>query len=376
MASLCLFFVANTDGFVTAMDYATILRDGNREKISGKVMVEARDGGLLFLTRQGQLFPLQPSQIVARESDDKPFEPYSAEEVQMQLLAELPPNFDVHDTRHYLIFYDTSRAYAQWCGSLFERLHWAFLSYWGHRDFELEESEFPLVAIVFANQEDFKRYAREEVGEGAVDAISAYYNLRTNRMVMYDMTGTERYQGGGSRMTASQVNRLLSHPRAAGNISTIVHEATHQIGFNCGLHQRFSPFPLWVAEGIAIFFETPDLKSKRGWRSIGEINRPRLHRLKRFLARRPSDPIRALIRDDQLLRDTKTGLDAYALSWGLFYYLMHHHSDEFVEYLNVISRKSALEKDSPEQRIEEFEAVFGEDWAKLQKDFTEYIFSR
>jgi hypothetical protein len=118
------------------------------------------------------------------------------------------------------------------------------------------------------------------------------------------------------------------------------------------------------------------LKSKRGWRSIGEINRPRLHRLKRFLARRPSDPIRALIRDDQLLRDTKTGLDAYALSWGLFYYLMHHHSDEFVEYLNVISRKSALEKDSPEQRIEEFEAVFGEDWAKLQKDFTEYIFSR
>jgi hypothetical protein len=372
---LCVIVLAFSVDELSAMDYVTARRDGTSEKLSGKVLIRARDGGLLFLTRQGQLLPLQKADIVSHQSDEKPFAPYSPEEVEMQILAELPPDFDVYDTRHYLIFYDTSRAYAQWCGALFERLHWAFMNYWDYRDFELEESQFPLVAIIFSNQNDFKRYAREEVGEGAVEAISAYYNLQTNRMVLYDMTGTEQRRRGGGRMTAAQINRILSHPRAASNVSTIVHEATHQIGFNCGLHQRFSPFPLWVAEGIAIFFETPDLKSKRGWRSIGEINHPRLQRLKRFLVRHPSDPIRSLIRDDQLLRNTQTGLDAYALSWGLFYYLMHRHSDDFIEYLNVISQKESLEEDSPEQRVEEFEAAFGDDWAKLQKEFTEYIFS-
>ena len=43
-----------------------------------------------------------------------------------QLLAELPQGFQEFTTTHYLIFYDTSLAYAQWCGALFERLYMAF----------------------------------------------------------------------------------------------------------------------------------------------------------------------------------------------------------------------------------------------------------
>ena len=44
------------------------------------------------------------------------------DEIAQRLLAELPAGFGVYTTTHYLILYDTSPAYAQWCGSLFERL--------------------------------------------------------------------------------------------------------------------------------------------------------------------------------------------------------------------------------------------------------------
>ena len=59
-------------------------------------------------------------------------------------------------------------------------------------------------------------------------------------------------------------------------VSTIVHEATHQIAFNSGLHQRLSDCPKWFSEGVAMYCETPDLKSSEGWAGIGAVNRNRL----------------------------------------------------------------------------------------------------
>ena len=48
---------------------------------------------------------------------------------------------------------------------------------------------------------------------------------------------------------------------------TVIHEATHQIAFNCGLHTRYADNPLWLTEGMALYFETPDLRSRSGWRT-------------------------------------------------------------------------------------------------------------
>ena len=72
-------------------------------------------------------------------------------------------------------------------------------------------------------------------------------------------------------------------------MATIIHEATHQLAFNCGMQNRYADIPLWLSEGIAIYFETPDLRNKRGWRSIGSVNRVRLAEFRRYLRSRPSD---------------------------------------------------------------------------------------
>jgi hypothetical protein len=44
------------------------------------------------------------------------------------------------------------------------------------------------------------------------------------------------------------------------------------MAFNCRMHRRLAPVPVWISEGVATFFETPD-PGGRGWKRIGGVNR-------------------------------------------------------------------------------------------------------
>ncbi len=356
----------------SALEYVTLQRDGKDIHVAGRLLVEAEDGGLLLLACDGVLWAIQPKELIEQTSDRVPFEPFSTEEMSKRLLAELPDRFDVYRTAHCLIFYDTSRAYAQWCGSLFERLHMAFTNYWNRRGFELIEPEFPLVAVVFARRDSYLKFSHGELGE-AGKSIVGYFSLRTNRMTMYDLTGIESLSRfHGRRGTAVQINQILSRPEAAMQVATIVHEATHQIAFNCGLHTRYSDCPVWFSEGIAVFFETPDLRSAKGWRGIGNVNRPRLVRFKRYLRTRPHDSLETLIRDDSRFRDPKQALDAYAEAWALTYFLIRHRTGQYIEYLKMLSTKKPLTTDGPQTRLEQFRCVFGK-LQPLDAEFLRYM---
>ena len=75
-----------------------------------------------------------------------------------QLLAELPSGFDAYRTEHYLILHNTSREYAHWCGSLFERLHTVFTKFWTNKGFRLAEPEFPLAAVIFSDARSYREH--------------------------------------------------------------------------------------------------------------------------------------------------------------------------------------------------------------------------
>jgi hypothetical protein len=195
-------------------------------------------------------------------------------------------------------------------------------------------------------------------------------------MTMYDLTGVEQWGGGSaarSRLGPNQITQILARPEAERTVATIIHEATHQIAFNCGLHQRLSDCPLWVSEGIAIYFETPDLHSAKGWRSIGAINRPRLAQFYTYLPRRPPDSLRTLIEKDERFRNPQTGLDAYAEAWALTYFLLKQRPKQYVEYLQQISRKKPLVWDKPETRLREFQSAFGQDLQALDAEFLRFM---
>src|SRR5436190_8860041 len=45
---------------------------------------------------------------------------------------------------------------------------------------------------------------------------------------------------------------------------TMIHEATHQVAFNTGLHSRIGENPRWVVEGLATVFEAPGVRNSGG----------------------------------------------------------------------------------------------------------------
>jgi hypothetical protein len=357
-------------GRIEAMDHVTVRRDGREIEVQGRILETAQDGGLLIQAQDGVLWRVEPQDVASQSSDAAPFKPLAADELAQQLLRTLPPGFEVYKTAHYLVLHNTSPVYARWCGGLFERLYGAFNKYWKSRDFNLVEPEFPLAAIVFADEQSYLKYCGPDLG-AAGKSIIGYFNLQTNRMAMYDLSGAQAL-GGGRDRGSSAIRKVLSHPDAERLVATIVHEATHQIAFNCGLQTRLSDCPYWFSEGLAVYFETPDLSSASGWRNMGGVNRPRLTQFQQYLRRRPADSLTTLVCNDKRFRQSGLALDAYAEAWALTYYLVHRCSKQYVAYLRMLSKKEPLKWDSEATRLAEFQAAFG-DLKKLDAAFLHYM---
>ena len=345
-------------------------KQGDKQRrVVGEVLVEAQDGGLLLRARNQVMWAIQPDEILSRLESNEPLPPLTGAELASSVLQELPPGFRVHTTAHYVICYNTTRAYAEWCGALYERLHRAFMNYWTRKGLKLQDTP-PLIACVFQSRKSYEDYGREELGK-ASGSIIGYYSYKTNRIATYDLTSADSLRPSGRVRSAAHVNQLLR--RAERTVATIIHEATHQLAFNCGLHQRFADIPLWLSEGMAIYFETPDLRSNKGWRTIGKVNRVRLGQFRHYQKQRPPASLLSLLGSDERFRDTSLATGAYAESWAFCYFLIRNYPRQFVRYLEVLQAKAPLDDDTPQQRLDDFRNAFGVDPRELDADFLRQI---
>lgn len=355
-----------------AVDIITRRADGMEQVLAGRVLVAAADKSLLLQTPDGVLWPVLPEELLRRDQDDAPFKPLGQQAQGERMLAQLPAGFEVYRTKHYVICYNSSKAYAQWCGALFERLYAAFHTFWTHRGFKLQEPEFPLVALVFGDQKSYVAYAEGELKETA-SKIVGYYSLHTNRVALYDLTETAAVRrAGDKRGSSAQINEILSRPEAFGIVATVIHEATHQLAFNGGLHQRRADIPLWVSEGMAVYFETPDLASQQGWRTIGAVHRGRLADFRAALPQR-SAGLKSLLVNDARFKDLRQAQSAYAEAWALNHFLMQRKSKAYVAYLQQLAKKSPCVEDTPEERLGEFTTAFGTDFTRLDAEFLKHV---
>ncbi|MCA9258839.1 MAG: DUF1570 domain-containing protein [Planctomycetales bacterium] len=351
------------------IEHVEVQDDKGRRQLKGEIVVEAKDGGLMLRTDDGGLHLLLARHITSRRTDDEPFKLLEREELGKRILAELPPGFQIHDSTNYLICYNTTRSYAIWTSSLLERLNKAFLAFWKRKGCELEVPSQPLPVLIFSDEQSYADYAQAELGPGAASVIG-YYSLTTNRIMMYDLTGLQSLRREESlRGSRRDISVLLSLPAAEPLVATIVHEATHQIAFNCGLQTRFADNPIWMSEGMAVFFETPDLSSSRSWRGIGSVNYPRWDHYCDLEADDALIPLPQLLSDDQTFRTRDTALDAYAQAWAWNYFLIKWRPKEYVAYLKEIAAKPVLIQDTPKQRLADFKRHFGDDLEALQDEF-------
>lgn len=329
--------------------------DGGPRTLEGTVVVEAVDGGLLLELDDQRYEVLQPDRIGARRPLAAGPPDESPRELGRRILGELPPGFDLHVTKHYVVCFATSREYAAWCAALFERLFDTFATYWSNAGLDIRRPERPLVVVIFADRRGYEAFAARDLG-AAADRIVGYYNLLSNRVTTFDLTGSDALPRPPGRRPGRAGLDILASPEASGLVATLVHEATHQMAFNSGLHRRLAPVPVWVSEGIATCFETPDLTHARGWKGIGGVNQPRLEHYLR--THRPGG-MRDVVASDAPFRAAETGLDAYAQAWALTHFLMTTRREAFAEYLKTIAAKQPCGSDSAAEREAEFTAAFG-----------------
>ena len=346
---ICIFLL-----LITATDTAQAVetvtfREGDTKRIvSGKLLVEAQDGGVMIVTDAGRIWTIYPDMLVDRKSDEREFQPIDADAMEKRLRDELPNEFEVFRTGHYIIAYNSSENYARRVGALYEQLYRAFYAYWKNQGWKLNKPEYPLVSLVVKDREDFLKYADAEIGETAKSLIG-YYHLGSNRMMTYNVPNFER------------------------NVATIIHEATHQLAYNSGMQSRFADNPFWVGEGLAMYFETPDRRNPKRWRGIGRVNRVNLARWKRYQPNRPDDSLMTLLVNDTRFRNTATAEAAYAEAWALTYFLIKTQRKRYVEYLRKLSEAELSVVRTEQQRIKDFENAFAKTLSEIDTAFTNYM---
>ena len=341
---------------------------GGQQTLCGKLLVEAQDGSLLLEDNQQVLHVIPGEDVTHREILDEPQE-LTPKELGQKIVAELPDGFTFLTTRHYLICYDTSPGYARWSAALLERLFSGFHAFWSQSGLDVIQPERPLIVIIFSDRKDYERAAKSEVGD-ASHSIVGYYNQLTNRITTYDITGSDSTNTKASQSSHSVGAKILKNPRASSLVATLVHEATHQLAFNAGLHIRLSPTPVWLSEGIATYFETPDLTNSRGWRSIGAINPPRLELVVQQFT--PGLLMR-LITEDKPFHTPEEALVAYAHAWAFVSFLATMKKDAFCSYISQFKSKSPLVEDSAADRLAGFKTAFGKTPDALEPELIRYI---
>lgn len=344
-------------------------RDG-KTVTTGKILAKDKQRALL-LDRVGQLHDvkLASGKLAATTS---PFQPLPTVELRNQLSREFGRDFELGSTRHYLVVAPAGRAgeYA----NLFEQHYSTLQSYFKLRGFSLQEPEFPLIAIVFATQKQFTEYAQGE-GAQAMSNMQGYYSPRTNRVALFESRG-------GS---ASVSWRLPWEPPRAGwprelgaiqtdQRDTVIHEATHQVAYNIGLHSRTGETPRWVVEGMATAFEPEGMRSTLA----GSLPKQRINR-ERFLVfqnyvqsgRRPAKSLRSFLETDSLYQSAV--LDFYAQSWALTFFLIETRPRNYAAYLKRIAARDPLADYPAKARLEDFQQTIHPNLDWLDAQFVRYF---
>lgn len=380
---LFIFFLLTIfPGTAPALEYLRFIHQKRDISEEGRIVLEAQEEGIVFEARDGQLYVISTGNIIARRQDDIPFEPYTKTEMIGRLEKEFPKSegyqyLDMFDP--FIVIYTTSRPFANWQGRLMEKLYTQYVSFWKRHGVELTQPEFPMVAIVLSNEGHFRQYASQE-GILLSARQCAFYHRLTNRIVLYDMSGLSALQEQNGRpVTPADIERFVKHRNSHFHITTVIHEATHQVGFNTGMHSRYMLEPLWIREGLAVFHEVPDQRNSLGWTTGPHVNLPRLEQLRKFLEKpQQQSPIQNMIQDDELLKNEKTAPDNYALAWGVVYYLEKKRPKELAEYLKLFQKKDFESDDIDEVqmkdiRMKDFESCFGCDWGGFYKDFYDFL---
>jgi hypothetical protein len=213
----------------------------------------------------------------------------------------------------------------------------------------------PLVAVVLRSRNDFDRYLLKEV-QIKDPNVQGYYSPISNRITTFDPSGYLR--------TKNDDWIFSSQP--------IIHEAIHQSAFNTGLHNRFASPPKWITEGLATLFEAKGINNPQKFPSRADrINDRLLKHLRKKINEGDLYTLLLNIIDNDRLFETDIET-AYALSWGLSFYLHEAAPKRFFQFIHTDAKRKNFSGYGNNQRLKNFAKAYGNDFEKLTKRLTNF----
>jgi hypothetical protein len=308
------------------------------------------DNHMVLMGRDGQVYEFAPKHAQKSKKTGSQFRGYSIMEMRDRLRQEFSKDFDISYTQHFVVVHPKGE-WSVWADRL-ESLYRSFTHYMSVRGFRLDEPRVPLVAIVFRNEADYYRYAKES-GTPMQPNTLGHYSSGTNRIYLFD-------------------EGLESGKDWAASNDTIIHEATHQTAFNVGVHRRLAEQPRWLGEGLATMFEAPGLWNAKSTHARKDrINRGRLNDFRYLLDKRSPSAIPRLVASDKdFERDAAA---AYAEAWTLSFFLCETRPQEYCDYLERVGARKAFSKYSAKQRVADFARYFGSDFKQLDAEMLRFV---
>ncbi|WP_435007113.1 DUF1570 domain-containing protein [Tundrisphaera lichenicola] len=259
--------------------------------------------------------------------------------------AGLEP-FEVSESTNYRGIGDASRSYREEALAICEEVAEDYRKHFTLKKFNLTSPVDKLTVVILKGPKSYSAFEGEDLG----DAVGGHYDLRANRLVIFDFRGP----GANPRAAAAEVDNTL----------TLVHEATHQLTYNTGVLDLASDVPLCVSEGLGTYAETWR-PHRRG--EIGQVNFRRRKGLE--LARGAGPrwfPLETFLANDSIFDspDPSTQQVAYAESW-MFVYRMMKDSSKLTRFRNYL--QALRENRDPAKRLEIARAHLG-DLARLDRE--------
>ena len=293
-----------------------------------------------------------------------PFMPSTIDALEQTLQDGEFATFRVIKTAHYLVFYQSSERFARDSADLLEKLYERLSGALRKQKIPVTDAEFPLVAVIFRSEDDFR--ANREIAR----EVQAYYEILSNRIFFYEK---------GKRDSAAPEVSAFRKPQ------TVAHEGTHQILHNIGVQPRMSPWPIWFVEGLAEYCSPPRSSKKGGltWDGLGQVNPIHLATIRdlddpmagevRGGPRPPSARDRGQPLVEYLATRSELTPTDYALSWGLAHYLAVERVEQFVAYIRKLNQLKPFETRSPEEQLADFREVFGDNLGKLDAQVARHL---
>jgi len=254
---------------------------------------------------------------------------------QEELLGDIWMHPQIRHTEHYHILTDCSPKTAEIVAMAMEALYSNMKKAFG---FEGEASGVRV--LVFKHQSDFIKYGSLYGAEPSQRIIGLYYSVSKEILAL-------------EQEDSSELTKLL------------LHEGTHQF---VDLVLKVRP-PVWVNEGIAVYFQESKWRGKK--LRYGVVSKDRLKYLQNMIRYDTYTPLRELV---SMSYEDGFGYPQYCEAWGLVHFFAKagdgKHAWRFRKYFNLL--KDGTNPDAA------FHEAFGKDLGRggyetLEKHWKRFV---